>query len=457
MVALESTKTAGLTLALAKKCSASTFEELPDDVIEIARQALVDWFGVTLSGSGEDAPMMLLEILPPGDPADARTVSLVGHEARLTQLDAALLNGTASHVLDFDDVNLSLLGHASAALTGAALALGEQRRASGAELIEAFLSGYETACRIALATGEQPYLRGLHYTATAGTFGATAACARLLGLDPARTATAFGITASQAAGLKCNLGTMTKSLHAGKACANGLLAALLAARGFTASPESIEADQGFAALTGGACDSAPALADPPSGWHLRDNLFKYHASCFFTHSMIEGIHDLRSSGRVLAAEQVQRVTVHVGEFELGACAIPAPATGLEVKFSLAHLAAMALLDRDTSLITDDDAADPQLIALRAKVALAGDGAPGAPTRVEVELRDGTTVSAAHDVTTPGRDLASQSERLSRKFLRLAEPVLGSVASAELLAQLHRLGPGVEVRAIMSLAAGRGAS
>ncbi len=441
----------GLTRALAEKCAGPAFDELPNDVVELARQALLDWFAVTLAGSREEGPMMLLDILPPGDPSDGRTVSVVGHRARLTALHAALVNGTASHRLDFDDVNMTFLGHASVAVTAAALALAEQQHAGGAELIAAFVTGYETACRIALAIGPQPYLNGFHYTGTVGTFGAAAAGARLLDLDPARTAAAFGIAASQAAGLKCNLGTMTKSLHAGKACENGLLAALLAARGFTASPESIEGDQGFAALAGGGCDMAAAVADPPAGWHLRENLFKYHAACFFTHSMIEGIRDLRFSGRVAAGE-VEQVTVHVGEIELGACAIAEPATGLEVKFSLAHLAAMALLDRDTTVITDEDAEDQQVIAARAKVALIDDGAPGQPTRVDIKLCDGSAVHAAHDVTTPQRDLALQYERVAQKFLSLAEPLIGTTAAAGLLDQVHTLDSTVGVRDLMSLTA-----
>ena len=438
----------GLTFALAEKSSSLAFEELPDDVIEIARQAMLDWFGVTLSGSGEDGPMMLLETLPPGDPSDDRTVSVVGHTVRLTALHAAFVNGTASHRLDFDDVNLNFLGHASVAVIGAALALAEQQDASGKELITAFVSGYETACRIAMAIGPQPYLRGFHATGTVGTFGATAACCRLLDLDAAQTAVAFGIAASQAAGLKSNLGTMTKSFHAGKACENGLLAALLAARGFTASSESIEADQGFAALAGGTCNMTAALADPPSGWHLRDNLFKYHAACFFTHSMIDGIRDLCSSGHVVA-EQVEQITVHVGALELGACAIPEPATGLEVKFSLVHLAAMALLDRGTTVITDDDAEDPQVIAVRSKVTLTDDGLPGQPTRVDIELCDGTTLHAAHDVNTPQTDRTVQYERLCGKFLTLAEPVVGSAART-LLDTLNILDSDVAVRHLVSL-------
>ena len=320
-------------------------------------------------------------------------VTVVGRELRVAPLSAALINGTASHVLDFDDVNARFLGHASVAVAGAALALAEQLDVSGAELLVAFVAGYETACRVAIAIGPQPYVRGWHYTGTAGTFGAAAACARLLALDAPRTALAFGIAASEAAGLKCNIGTMTKSLHAGRACENGLLAALLASEGFSAAPDAIEAEQGFAALAGGDCDAGAALADPAAGWHLLDNLFKYHASCYWTHSTIEGLLALKGEHR-LGADDVLSVDVHVSDLELGTCVIPAPSTGLEAKFSVAHLAAMALLGRDLTVITDGDAVDDQVISLRGRVRLVEDGVAGRPTRVVVRRLDGAELEAA---------------------------------------------------------------
>lgn len=440
----------GLTLALAERSSALAYDALPDDVIEIARQCLLDWFAVTLGGSAQAGPAILLEVLTDGARDGAGTATVVGHRARVAPPQAALINGTSSHVLDFDDVNIALLGHFSAATLAATLALAEQLESSASELLTAFVAGYETACRAAVALGPEPYLRGFHSTGTIGTLGAAAACARLLGLDVRRTAVAAGIAASEAAGLKCNSGTMTKSLHAGKACENGLLAALLAARGFTASPGAIEAEQGFAAASGGTCDVAAALADPPAGWHLRDNLFKYHASCFLTHSAIEGLRDLRGAERVAVAD-IEQVTIHVSDLERGICVIPEPTTGLEVKFSLAHLAAMALLDRPTDRITDEDAGDQEVIALRSRVALADGATPGEPTRVEVALRDGTVASASHDVNAPEPDLTVQRARLSKKFTLLAEPALDAAGADRLLIALTDFGGEQSVRSLMALA------
>jgi 2-methylcitrate dehydratase PrpD len=359
------------------------------------------------------------------------------------------VNGTASHVLDFDDVNARFLGHASVAVLGAALALAEQLDSSGAELIAAFVAGYETACRLAVAIGPRSYADGWHYTGTVGTFGAAAACARLLGLDAPETAIAFGLAASQASGLKCNFGTMTKSLHAGKACENGLLSALLASNGFTASADAIEIEQGFAALSGGECDAQAALADPPAGWYLLDNLFKYHASCYWTHSAIEGVLELRD-GRGLNARDVSSMDLHVSDLELGTCVIPSPTTALQVKFSIAHLAAMAVLGRDLAVIADADAADGEVIAVRERVRLVPDGVAGAPTRVIVRTPEGEELEATVDVNTASRDLDDQRARLERKFAALAEPVIGAARAASLSACLRELGLRARVRELMSL-------
>ncbi len=439
------TATAELTLGLARR--ASSPGELPDDIRERARQSLLDWFAVTLGGCREEGPAALLDVLPHRDAGSAEAVTVVGHDARMSALDAALVNGTASHALDFDDVNLAFLGHASVAVLAAVLALAEERDLSVGAAVGAYVAGYETACRLAVALGAEPYRRGFHATGTGGTFAAAAGCAGLLGLDAQATSHALGIAASQAAGLKCNFGTMTKSLHAGRACQSGLLAALLSERGFTANPGAIEAQQGFAAVSGGETNADAALAD---GWHLRENLFKHHASCFFTHSAIEGLLELKRE-RSFGASDVEQVEIHVSEVELGTCVIPEPATGLGVKFSLPHLAAMTILDRSTASIGDADAADAEVVALRSRVTLTPDGEPGAPSHVEVRFRDGSRLSAAHDVNAPEADLGAQGARLAEKFRVLAEPVLGGDRARTLLDALTDLDHARPVRELMRAA------
>src|SRR6202012_4249202 len=223
----------GLTIDLAKRSATLSFDQLPDDVIAMPRPCVLYWMGVTLAGSHEPAPRILLQTLAPTAVEDG--ASVFGHAIRVSPRQAALINGTSSHVLDFDDVNATLIGHPSVAILGAALALAESLHSSGPGFLCALVTGYGTACRVAAAVGPVSYLRGFHHTGTIGTLGAAAACARLLSLDTGRPATALALAATQAAGLGCMVGTMAKSFHAGKACENGLLAAQLAWNGFTAT------------------------------------------------------------------------------------------------------------------------------------------------------------------------------------------------------------------------------
>ncbi|MBO0732023.1 MAG: MmgE/PrpD family protein, partial [Acidimicrobiaceae bacterium] len=380
-------------------------------MVELAGQCLLDWLGVTLAGSAEPAARIALAAALAEHEGDSGA-TVLGTQVRLPASAAALVNGTASHALDYDDVNWAMTGHPTVAVLGALLALAETRQASGAEVLTAFVAGYETECRVGNAIGPGPYQRGFHATGTVGTFGAAAACARLLSLDGPTTATALGLAATQAAGLKAMFGTMAKPLHAGKAGANGLLAARLAAGGFVGRPDAIEAEQGFAEVSGASLDSTPQ--EPPRGWFLRDNLFKHHAACYETHSAIEGLLRVRGSFR---PDDVDAVTIHATPMQLRMCAIPEPQTGLEVKFSLRHLAAMAVEGRDTAApgaFDDKCALDPDLIALRDRVQVLDDGATG-PTRVSVSLRDGRQLEAAVDTHQPASDIDGQRVALRTKF------------------------------------------
>src|SRR5215475_6491907 len=178
----------------------------------------------------------------------APIATVIGHGVRLPVLLAALVNGAASHALDFDDVNLAMTGHPSVVLLSALIALAEERGSSGQDVMTAFVAGYELQCRLGLLLAPGHYnTLGFHATATVGSFGAAAACAHLLGLDAEKTATALGIAGTQAAGLKSMFGTMCKPLHAGKAAQNGLIGASLAARGFTSRGDVLDCPQGFAA------------------------------------------------------------------------------------------------------------------------------------------------------------------------------------------------------------------
>ena len=437
----------GLTSALAEQAAGLTFDELPDNVATTARLCLLDWLGVTVVGSAEPAPRTLLQTLAPPHVADG--ASVIGHRIRVSPLQAALINGTSSHVLDFDDVNATLIGHPSVAILSAVLALAESRRRPGPEFLCAFVAGYETACRVAAAIGPLSYLRGFHHTGTIGTLGAAAACARLLSLNAERTTVAIALAATQAAGLGCMVGTMSKSFHAGKACESGLLAALLAENGFTANQSAIEYAKGFAATASGQCDAAAALAEPPMGWHIVSNLFKFDASCYMTHSTLAGMRELRAQHE-LNPERIAEIRLHLGELEFATCALPTPTTGLEVKFSVAHLAAMAGLGRSTMVIDDAAARDPAVIALREKVTVTDDGTSGAATVVEVILNDGERLIAACDVNTPEHDLTLLRQRVEQKFRTITTPHLSRDRAEAIIAAVILPTATLDVRSVARL-------
>ena len=285
-----------LTQVLARKSAALEYDDLPQEAHELARQCILDYFGVAVAGAGDELVRLLLDELT--EAGGATQASVIGHQSRLPALSAALVNGAAGHALDYDDVNMAMPGHPSVAILPGLLALAELKRSSGREVITAFVAGYETACRIGAALQPGHYNLGFHSTGTVGAFGAAAACARLLGLDAEATAMALGIAGTQAAGLKSQFGTMCKPFHAGKAAQNGLLAARLAARGFSSRADIIEGIQGFALTHGPDFSPEAALATPEVGLHLFANLFKYHAACYLTHAPIECARRLREQHRL---------------------------------------------------------------------------------------------------------------------------------------------------------------
>jgi 2-methylcitrate dehydratase PrpD len=441
-----------LTLTLARQARAMTYDAIPEDVRAWARQCVLDYVACALAGSQEDLTRILLAEMTEQGGAPAATV--FGHTTRLPVLSAAIVNGAASHALDFDDVNLAMPGHPSVAILPALLALAEERGSSGADVLAAFIAGYELQCRIGRTVAPGHYdVLGFHATATIGSFGAAAACAHLMGLDADRLAIALGIAGTQAAGLKSMFGTMCKPLHAGKAAYHGLFAARLAARGFTSRDDVVECAQGFARTHSPDFRPERALDDPPGGWHIRHNLFKYHAACYLTHAPIEAARKLREQHGI-AADQVARIRLRLDESCDRVCNIPAPRTGLEAKFSLRLTTAMGLAGVDTgrlSTYSEQTAADPVLIALRDKVDF--DFRPGqAPTLAELRLETtgGDVFTAQHDAGVPAADVTAQGERLAEKFTSLVEPVLNEARTRELLEQIMNLDRAASLRGMIAL-------
>ena len=442
----------GLTRALVEQALAVRYETLSEEARALARQCILDYIACTLPGAAEPlTDMMFAEMEEQGG---HETATVIGHAKKLPALSAALINGAASHALDFDDVNLAMPGHPSVAILPALLALAEERGSSGKDVIAAFVAGYELECRFgsSLKPGHYDGL-GFHATGTIGTFGSAAACAHLMGLDADTTCTALGIAGTQAAGLKSMFGTMCKPFHAGKAAYHGLLAARLAARGFTSRGDVLECAQGFAKTHSPDFHPEQAMQTPEGGLHMRNNLFKYHAACYLTHGPIEAARKLRD-GHGITPDTVEKIVLRIDQATDRVCNIAKPTTGLEAKFSLRLTTAMALAGLDTGRLdsyTDANAADPQLAGLRDKMEIDfQNGWPHTLAEMDIHLTDGRVITARHDAGIPAPDVTEQGKRLEDKFTALADPILGANRVSRLLGAVAELDRAPNVRELMAL-------
>jgi 2-methylcitrate dehydratase PrpD len=442
-----------LTQSLAERLTGMSLQAVSPEALIVAKQCLLDWLGVVLAGRNEPLVDILVDELAPEDVAGGTTVIGRGRRARFD--DAILINGAMGHALDFDDVIMPM-GHPTAPVAPVALSLAEHRGATGGEALMAYIAGVEAECRIARLVGPSHYAKGWHATATLGTFGAATAAARLLGVEGEALTHAFGIAGTQAAGLKSVFGTMSKPLHPGKAAANGLLAARLAARGFTSDVDILSSKQGFTDTQSTTTNPDAALEGRAQPWVV-EALFKYHAACYLTHDSIEAANSLRVEEKI-SPEVIDSVSVKVPSGHLGVCNIQDPQTGLECKFSLRMTTALALSGEDTfqdGLFTDETARRPDLVALRARVEI-DPTQVGRGCVVTVRLRDGRTLARTGDVSQPIRDLDAQQAKIERKFRHLAIPAIGEGATEQAIAILRDLERQQDVRALMALCAGAAA-
>lgn len=311
---------------------------------QIALNGITDTVGVTLLGATESVITVLQNSLS-GDATQGNAL-VFGGDRRAGVLEAAFINGTASHAADYDDMAHAMGGHPSVTLVPVILALGESLGSTGADLLEAYVVGFEAECRIGHVVNPDHYERGWHPTSTIGVFGAAAAAARLLNLDVKATATAFAISSSLASGIKANFGTMTKPLHVGQCARNGLMAAQLAAGGFTANPGALEHQQGYF-----------EAYDGLSNVHIERLLFgagkeleveqesvglKQFPCCGSTHPAIRAMLALREQG--LDAAKVERIEIMTNRRRLPHTNNPMPVSALGAKFSIQYATVRALLD-----------------------------------------------------------------------------------------------------------------
>ncbi|WP_420398302.1 MmgE/PrpD family protein [Nioella sp.] len=382
---------------------------------EVLKLSLLDWCAVATAGHNEPVAQAVRALA--ADEGGTPQAHAIGCDPLVPARMAALVNGTISHALDYDDTHFAHIGHPSVAVIPAALAMGERLGAIGAAVQEAALIGVEASIRVGQWLGRDHYQAGFHQTATAGAFGAGLAAGRLLGLDAGQLADVMGLLGTRASGLKSQFGTMGKPFNAGIAAANGVEAALLVAHGFDPRRAGLEDAQGFGPTHHGAGDM-DALQGLGQIWLFEQVSHKFHACCHGLHAALEAVAELLPAD----PDGITSIEVATHPRWLTVCNIASPATGLEAKFSYAQVMALAALGYDTARLgtfTDALARDPQVKALRQKVRVTPDETlPETATRVRLTL-NGEAREASHDLLTP-LPLSTRAVKVRAK----AEALLG---------------------------------
>lgn len=432
------------TATLARYVQDLAFEDLPENVAHEARRAFLNWLGCALAAAPEDAVRIACEVMTEAGAAQVATA--VGLGRRLDSGGAALVNGVAAHLYDFDDTHARSILHPSAATAAACLALTEQLDLTGDAYLTAFVAGTEVACRIAAAVTPEHNDAGWHVTGTVGTFGAAAAASKLLGLSTDQTAAALGLAATQAAGLREMFGSMAKPLHPGKAAWNGLLAARLARRGFTASAEGLEGRRGFLAVMSPDADRDAIVAGLGSDWETLANRYKPYACGVVTHAAIDAAIEARRRG--IAPSEIERIEAHVHPLVKELTAKTDLRSGLEGKFSVFHCVAVGLLDgrAGPEQFTDARVVAPEVVALAAKVNLVVEPAMGEESaRLIVHLHGGRQETIDVRSASGSLERPMSDRDLEDKFTMMVADFRGSNRAGEVIDAVWAVGPATSMR------------
>jgi 2-methylcitrate dehydratase PrpD len=324
------------------------YSHLPPDLVNLAKLAILDTVGVSLAGWKEPAVETVKKVYS-SETNHLNGSSLWGEEAKINVENAAIINGTASHVLDFDDAAPSVITHPSAPILSAVIPLAEKLASSGKQVITAYSIGTEVMQRLGLIVDLKHYQLGWHSTATLGTVGAAAACSYLYGLSEEESANAIAISASMAGGLQKNFGTMTKSFHVGMAASQGIQAATLAKHGFTGNREIFESRGFLHAFTGGeTTESLKELVEAIRFGEPYDLLdaglaVKKFPCCYATHRFIHGVLAISTEHNILLGD-VEEITLTAPPGGLLPLVHSRPVTGLQGKFSAEYTALAAVAD-----------------------------------------------------------------------------------------------------------------
>jgi 2-methylcitrate dehydratase PrpD len=421
------TKPIELTKVLARFIAGTGKSDIPLHVFDHAKVAFKDWLGVTFAGKEDPLVKKLIKY---ADTMGGKSQSTVlGYGIKKTASQAALINGSASHVLDYDDTLEHFLGHPSVTIFPSILALSEWMGKSGTDFLSSYIIGLKVGAVIGACGGIDHYMTGCHPTSTIGHFASAASSAKLLGLDEKQTLNALGIAGTQASGLKSSFGTMSKAFHAGKASQAGLIASLLAADGFTGAEDIIEGVHGFFKVFKGSVNE-DVVNTIGKTWEIENLAQKYHASCHATHSPIEAARSIVVKEGIKTAA-VKSIRIFSSELALSAASKTDANTGLEAKFSIPYCVANALLRENTGMqaFYDEKINDPEIKAFMKKITVnPTQDFKALDARVEIETDSGKSYTAISDILKVIPELKEKKTKISTKFKDLCSPVLGNQAT-----------------------------
>jgi 2-methylcitrate dehydratase PrpD len=424
-----------------------------DTVEHEAHRTFMNWVGCAVGASGHEAGQAALAAVRMLQPAPQATV--LGRKERVDMASAALVNGITSHTFDFDDTHLKTIIHPAGPVASALLALAEHTGASGRAVIDALVLGIDVSCRIGNLMYPDHYDRGWHITGSTGMLGSAAGCARLMGLDANATAMALGIAASQPVGMREQFGTMTKPFHPGGAARAGLMAALMAKHGYTASARALEAPRGMIQTISTKYDWREATDQLGERFEISFNSYKPFACGIVIHPSIDACAQLRAQG--VKPQQVERIELKVHSLVLELTGKKEPADGLQAKFSVYHGCAAGLMfgRAGEDEFSDEVVNRADMVALRRKVVATVDDAIGeASVDVTAVLTDGRRIHVFVEHAIGSLENPMTDAQLEAKFHGLADPVLGEQQTKRLIGACWHVAAAPDARSLAGLAVPR---
>jgi 2-methylcitrate dehydratase PrpD len=413
-------------------------EAVPASVRKEAIRSLVNWVGVTVGGSQQDAVALTVKTLA-AFPSKAG-VSLFARREKLDPLRAALVSGISSHVLDFDDTDLRTIIHPAATVAASLFALCQVRRMTGAEFLHAFILGVEIECRIGRSIYPSHYDMGWHITATCGAFGAAVACGKAMKLDPHQLEMALGIAATEASGLKINFGSMSKSFGVGRGAENGLFAAMLAANGFTSAERSLEGKDGYFQAASLQRDFNALTEGLGQHFEISYNTYKPFACGIVIHPAIDAILQIRA-GHSIKPSDVRNIVVRANPLVLSLTGKKEPRTGLEGKFSVYHSVAVALVRgyAGPAEYSTEAVKDPQVARIRELIKVIPDASIRSDEAyVTVATNDQRSVEIHVEHALGSLERPLTDTELDTKYRELTKDILPQPKLEELLSKTWSL-------------------